>query len=660
MLKRRPLLVVLLAAVLALLPATSAQADPPVPAPASGELQLEGLGYGHGRGMSQWGAHGAASRGLAWPEVLAFYYPGTTRTVVADSPIRIWVSRDGNGDIRVDPRSGLSLQSGGRTVLLLTGALYDSWRLVRVSGAVTLQRLDGTTWSTFEVTGGIGTDPQLVSAEGPLRLVLPDGTRSEIQGALRAVPTGTSGLRTVAVLPMETYLRGVVPAEMPAAWHTDALRAQAVAARTYAARLRASAGSAGYDACDSVSCQVWNGSATYRADGTLVRRHDHLRTDAAITATAGTVLTLGGALILTEFGPSNGGWTAAGTLSYQVAKADPYDTLLAPDGNAWTTTVPVSTVESRYPALGTLRTVTVTERTGAGPYGGRVVALRLVGTAGSVTLTGAQARSAFALRNTLFTVLADPSFSRDFTGDGHADVLAIDTAGALRVYRGASTGQFSGTQQIGSGWGSRDLVTQVGDWDGDGAPDLIARDPATGALWLYRGDGAGGFAGARAVGRGWNVADTLLGPGDWDRDGHVDILMRRDDGTLWLYRGDGSGGFAGAQQVGKGWRGMALLAAVGDVDDDGNPDLLAVSSDGATLLYTGNGAGGFGPTSPIDGSLSGTTGLLGPGDFSGVGLPDLLRRDTAGRLFMRTGASGPSFGADVQIGRGWASLRLVG
>lgn len=661
MLKRRSALVGLLAAVLALLPSTAAQADPPVPAPASGELLFDGGGYGHGRGMSQWGAYGATSRGLGWQDILAFYYPGTTRTTVADSPIRVWVSRNSSSDLRVDPSSGLSLESGGRTVLLPIGSAYDSWRLVRVSGVVTLQSLDGTTWSSFAVSGGVGPDPQLVSTAGPLRLVLPDGTRSEVPGALRAVPTGTSGLRTVAVLAMETYLRGVVPAEMPAGWHTDALRAQAVAARTYAARLRASAGSAAYDTCDSVSCQVWSGSATYRADGTLLRQHQDPRTDGAIAATAGTVLTSGGSLILTEFSASNGGWTSASTLPYQVAKADPYDALLAADGNAWQKSVPVTTVQSSYPAIGVLRTVTITQRTGAGPYGGRVLQLRLAGTQGAVTITGEQARRVFGLRSTLFTVLGGPSFTRDFTGDGHADVLAIDPAGLMFAYRGDSAGRFSGSAQIGRGWGTRDLVSQVGDWDGDGSADVIARDFARGHLWLYRGNGTGGFAGARAIGSGWSVADTLFGPGDWDGDGAVDLLVRRrDDATMWLYRGDGTGGFAGAQQISRGWGGMTLQTAVGDVDDDGHPDLVAVSRTGAPLLYTASGTGGFGPTSPMDVSLADTTGLLGPGDFDGDGRPDLLRRDTAGRLFMLPGAGGPSFQPQVQVGRGWLSMRLVG
>ncbi|MGJ7442415.1 SpoIID/LytB domain-containing protein [Aquipuribacter sp. MA13-6] len=713
MLKRRPVLVVLLAAVLAFLPSTAAQADPPVSAPASGQLLLDGRGYGHGRGMSQWGAFGAASQGLAWPQILAFYYPGTTRTVLGNSDIRIWVSRDDNNDVRVDPRSGLSLQSGGRTVLLPTGSAYDSWRLVRSAGVVVLQRLDGSTWSTFPVSGGVGANPQLVSAAGPLRLVLPDGTRAEIPGALRALPYGSSVLRTVAVLPMETYLRGVVPAEMPAGWHTDALRAQAVAARTYAARLRATApASRGYDACDTVSCQVWNGSATYRADGTLLRQHQHPRTDTAIAATAGTVLTSGGSLILTEFSASNGGWTTASSLPYQVAKADPYDALQAPDDNAWQKNVSVTTVQNTYPAIGSLRTVTITQRTGAGPYGGRVLQMRLAGSRGAVTITGEQARSAFGLRSTLFTVLGDPAFTRDFTGDGYPDVLAITSTGLLLAYRGGPDGRFTGSQQIGNGWGARDLVTQVGDWDGDGAADVVARDPSTGALWLYRGNGRGGFAGARTlgvgwgvadtligpgdwdgdgaadvvardpstgalwlyrgngrggfagartIGVGWGVADTLIGPGDWDGDGAVDLLMRRPaDGSLWLYRGNGTGGFAGGKQIGNGWRGMTLLTAVGDVDDDGDPDLVAVSRAGVPLLYTSNGVGGFGPTSPLGTSLDASTALLGPGDFDGDGRPDLLRRDTVGRLFLLPGTGGPGFGPATQVGQGWSLLRLVG
>ncbi len=97
-----------------------------------------------------------------------------------------------------------------------------------------------------------------------------------------------------------------------------------MAARSYAARLRASAGSKAWDICDTANCQVFYGTAQYKADGTLSRRGEHRLSDEAIKATAGTVLMYGSRPALTEFGAANGGYTAAGTSStpYLVAKSD--------------------------------------------------------------------------------------------------------------------------------------------------------------------------------------------------------------------------------------------------------------------------------------------------------------------------------------------------
>ena len=241
-------LVVSAAAVLGLLTtAPAAQAVETVPRPASGVLELEGRGYGHGRGMSQWGAYGAADAGLAWRQVLDFYYPGTQRWTLPESPIRVWIGADTDNDTRVLPASGLSVTSGGATAVLPAGTQYDLWRVYRTSGgSLVLQRLDGSTWYQHPWPVTVGADATFTTSAGMVRLVRADGRSQDLRGGVRAVPYGTApGLRTVAVLGMDQYLRSVVPAEMPASWPAEALRSQAVAARTYAARLRSDAGAPG-------------------------------------------------------------------------------------------------------------------------------------------------------------------------------------------------------------------------------------------------------------------------------------------------------------------------------------------------------------------------------------------------------------------------------
>ena len=79
---------------------------------------------------------------------------------------------------------------------------------------------------------------------------------------------------------------------------------------------------------------------------------------------------------------------------------------------------------------------------------------------------------------------------------------------------------------IGSGWGGFTALVAPGDFSGDGKPDIVARR-SDGALLLYRGDGDSGFAGApEPVGSGWQTFTALLGPGDWNGDGKVDVLAR--------------------------------------------------------------------------------------------------------------------------------------
>jgi hypothetical protein len=183
----------------------------------------------------------------------------------------------------------------------------------------------------------------------------------------------------------------------------------------------------------------------------------------------------------------------------------------------------------------------------------------------------------------------------DFTGDARPDVMRVTRTGDLYLYRGNGLGGFAGAAtKIGAGWGIFVKVLSPGDFTGDGRADLVAVK-ASGDLFLYRGNGRGGFAGAAArIGTGWGIFTLVSSPRDFTGDRRPDILGMRANGDLFLYRGNGLGGFAGAAtKIGTGWGIFTTVFSPGDFTRDGRSDIMGVTSGGDLYLYRGNGLGGF-------------------------------------------------------------------
>jgi SpoIID/LytB domain protein len=347
--------------------------------------------------MSQYGAQGAAVKGLNAQQILAFYYPGTQRTIVEDGIIRVLITGD-TDPVTVAPRSGLrvrDLGTGGATYTLPTTATYKRWRLVASTAATDrVEWYDGTAWKVYKPGGRsalVGTG-EFSSPDGPLTLFADSGQKV-YRGAMRSArPTTTTTARdTVNVLGLDDYVKGVIPSEMPASWNKYAVRSQAVAARTYAMFDREAHPTRYYDTCDTTSCQVYRGVSV-----------EDPRSNAAADWTAGQIRTYEGKPAFTQFSSSNGGWTSAGSKPYLAHKQDPYEAASNNPKANWSISLSAAKIRAAYPAIGKLLRVRVTQREGGGDWQGRVERIVLEGASAKRTLTGDQFRSSFGLYSTWF------------------------------------------------------------------------------------------------------------------------------------------------------------------------------------------------------------------------------------------------------------------
>jgi stage II sporulation protein D len=375
-----------------LAPADAATAKDVWKVPGDATITIKGHGYGHGHGMSQYGAEGAARKGLTFTQIAEFYYPGTTWGT-GKGRVTVLISADTTDDLIVEPRSGLTVRDTAgteRVALPDNGAVR--WKVDVGADGVNRVSYRTQRWHRWKVLKG---DGEFYAAGDPITLVTPSGERA-YRGRLRAVTSSGSRV-TVNDLSLESYLKGVVPLEIPASWSPEAVRAQAVAARTYAAYERKHPQSSAYQLCDTTSCQVYGGySAEYDAS------------NRAVDATARRILMSGGGPAFTQFASSSGGWTSAGSVSYLPAKKDPYDGWSGNPVHTWSQKVDDGLIERTWPSIGNLTKIAVTSRDGNGDWGGRVRSITLTGSAGKAVVSGDTFRSMLALRSTwvTFTVAA--------------------------------------------------------------------------------------------------------------------------------------------------------------------------------------------------------------------------------------------------------------
>ncbi|MGL6279510.1 MAG: SpoIID/LytB domain-containing protein, partial [Gaiella sp.] len=264
---------------------------------------LTGGGWGHGVGLSQWGAYGQAKEGRSYDEILAHYFGGTEL---------------GQPDAAVPKQVRVLVGSGLSTVSIGAGAAMR----VRDGSSKTYALPAGATTVTAELELPVGPGGSKQRLAGPLLFLPAKGSNLVFAGRqyranLRVNVVGGK-LEVVNVVPLETYLRGVVPGEMPRDWPLEALKAQAVAARTYAIVSLQKGRS--FDLYSDWRSQMYYG-ASAEAPGTTK----------AITETRGEVLLYGGKPAQVFYFSSSGGRTSSALdvfgadLPYLVPVDDPWD-----------------------------------------------------------------------------------------------------------------------------------------------------------------------------------------------------------------------------------------------------------------------------------------------------------------------------------------------
>jgi stage II sporulation protein D len=362
-----PLRHLLLLAVLAALAVCSSASAAPV-------FYVWGKGWGHGIGMPQYGAYGYALHGKSYTWILDHFYTGTRPGTAAKKRIRVlldagrssvdlrspttWTVEDGRG-------RSWELRAGTRTVTSGLKVRINR-RMRRLAAPVTFTRSRG------------------------LPLVV-NGTPYRGSIVLRKQ---SSRLAIVNVLGLQPYLRGVVAWEMPADWHREALKAQAVAARSYG--LANVTTGTFFDVYDDTRDQVYGGVSA-----------EHPRTNAAVKATANEVRTYRGRLATTFFYSSSGGRTAANEdvwgsspVPYLRSVVDPYDRI-SPNHTWGPTRYSRAALDGALGGYvaGTLRDAVVRVNPSR-----RAGSVRLSGTQGATSVRGDTLRSVLGLRSTWFRI----------------------------------------------------------------------------------------------------------------------------------------------------------------------------------------------------------------------------------------------------------------
>jgi SpoIID/LytB domain protein len=428
---------------------------------ATGDFIIQGRGYGHGVGMSQWGAWQAAREGRTYNDILSFYYPGSTlATAPADATVKVRISKDLTSGQDYYSRVYLKPVVTGGTLVMTNAGSPDvnvplaAGQIVEVLWVIQdsvghVQVADQGIFDTMQVrpesvSGRIAVSMQVASASSATAY-------REYWGFMSVDPMPKSALYVTNCVSLDDYARGVAEikpewamSSWPAYYAIEAVKAQAVAARTYAYAEYLGTGYLNDDTRDicykGYAQEVVNPGAAEAAANTN-----------------GQILNYSGVLRKTYFSSHSGGYTTATAWndsppSWVVSKPDVWSLVAPPagltsdaPGHAWTVTMSPSVLRAKLiegatkyiPDMGTITQVEVISRDTA-DSDSHATRLRITGTLGQAEISARNFKTALGLHSTLFWVTKDGSLTRvDSTNPNVAYLGYWNTSPAAAAFGGS-------------------------------------------------------------------------------------------------------------------------------------------------------------------------------------------------------------------------------
>ena len=391
---------------------------------------------------------------------------------------------DGSFTVRVGSYLSKTAAETARQSLGLAGASVAGTSAYGISVVVT-----GTSTILFQYDDlgkgtGLGVMPNTVDGGGDYATVFKNTTW---RGGFRYERVGGKNLTVVNMIRLDDYVKGVVPHEMSNSWPIEALKAQAVAARSYALSLRNRHSSYHFDICTTTDCQVYSGLSRAGSNS-----------DAAADQTAGQVARYNGNIAQTCYYSSNGGASEGSATvwggnqsnyPYLAGVVDPYEATVSIPSYSWSQSYTPAALAGKLNAKGyavgnTVASAVISSRTPSGNPAG----VTFTGGNGKIyTLTARQMMSAFGFRSYRYEILDGGTAAQETVnvngtavassglyaigGDGRItavgqDACVITSGGVSQLSTesggtsaGGSPGKFTFS---GKGWGHNVGMSQYG------------------------------------------------------------------------------------------------------------------------------------------------------------------------------------------------------